>query len=323
MMQARPVWIFIAFILSASNLRAQVEVRDTLIQWQHFDYSMDANYSLASWSQNQIVDRTFSGIVVENELVKICLIPEFGARVISFIYKPTGREQLYQNPVGVPYGINSNIFYHDWLMVYGGIFPTFPEPEHGKYWNVPWNFTIEQETADRAVINMYLTDNRSNPASPGQYANGITGITCNFRVILEAGKPYFDVNVELVNNETSSNYEYWTCITFSPGSEIGNTFTPSQSEMIVPIDEYQVGWNPGDWMLSLDQTMSGSWPSIKKFDKLAHLSNWEEQGIAYAFPTLSENYYGVINHTNEEGLFRISSNQSKTAQSSFQKLSNQ
>ncbi len=23
-------------------------------------------------------------------------------------------------------------FYYDWLMVYGGIFPTFPDPEHGR-----------------------------------------------------------------------------------------------------------------------------------------------------------------------------------------------
>jgi hypothetical protein len=35
-------------------------------------------------------------------------------------------------------------------------------------------------------------------------------------------------------------------------------------------------------------------------------------GIAYAYPSMIENYYGVINHTNEEGFFRISSDQSTT-----------
>ncbi len=53
-------------------------------------------------------------------------------RIISMIYKPTGHEQLYQNPVGTPYGPRWDAFYYDWLMVWGGIFPTFPEAEHGK-----------------------------------------------------------------------------------------------------------------------------------------------------------------------------------------------
>ena len=300
------------FVFTPYTVFSQVSMRDTVISWQHFDYTMDANYSLATYSQTDIVTSTFDGIVLENEYVKLCLIPEFGARIISFVYKPTGKEQLYQNPIGVPYQIDRGIFYHDWLMVYGGIFPTFPEPEHGKYWNVPWNYRVVSSSTEEITISMWLKDDFANPRHPGQYNNSITGITNYFDVTLAAGQANFSVDVRLENDGTSSRYEYWTCLTLAPGSDIGNTFTPSESEMVVPIDAYQVGWNPGNWMNSLDEPTGPSNPRVQVYDKLAHLSEWKNQGIAYAYPDMKEDFYGVINHTNEQGIFRISSDQRKT-----------
>lgn len=291
---------------------AQVTMRDTVILWRHFDYEMDQNFSLANYSNEEIVTTAFDGIVLENELVKICLIPEFGARIISFVYKPTGLEQLYQNPIGTPYQIGTNIFYHDWLMVYGGIFPTFPEPEHGKYWNTPWNYEVTEDSDNKISISMWLKDELNNPAHPGAYNNGVTGITCFFNVSLERYKPYFSVDVQLENDAVGNNYEYWTCITFAPGSEIGNTFTPSNSEMIVPIENYEVGWNPNNWMNSLDEVVRSSSPRVQVYENMALLSNWPEQGIAYAHPNLQKDFYGVINHENENGLFRLSNDQKQT-----------
>ena len=66
--------------------------------------------------------------MLENRYLKVTLVPEFGGRILSIIYKPTGHEQLYRTEVGVPYGMTAGVFYYDWLMVYGGIFPTFPDP---------------------------------------------------------------------------------------------------------------------------------------------------------------------------------------------------
>jgi hypothetical protein len=299
------------FLLFTSHSFGQVVMRDTTIQWKHFDYQLDQYYSLESYSTDEVVTSSFEGIVLENKWVKVVLIPEFGARIISYIYKPTGKEQLYQNPIGVPYNIGNGIFYHDWLMVYGGIFPTFPDPEHGKYWNTPWDAQITNQSVDKVTVAMSQLDTLNNPRHPGQYS-GITGISCRYIVSLEANKPYFTVVVELENDGTADNYEYWTCITFAPGSESGNTFTPANSEMIVPIEQYKMGWNQGNWMEGLDSVISTNGAYVMEYDKLAHLSNWEEMGIAYAYPTLEDNFYGVINHENEQGLFRLSSDQSKT-----------
>ena len=107
---------------------------ESTIGWSTVKYatSADNGFVDGSLDKKAIVDRTFRAHVLENRYLKVTLVPEFGGRILSIIYKPTGHEQLYRNPVGVPYGMKGGVFYYDWLMVFGGIFPTFPDPEHGR-----------------------------------------------------------------------------------------------------------------------------------------------------------------------------------------------
>ena len=63
-----------------------------------------------SLDNKAIVDRTFKACVLENRYLKVTLVPEFGGRILSIIYKPTGHEQLYRTEVGVPYGIKGGTF---------------------------------------------------------------------------------------------------------------------------------------------------------------------------------------------------------------------
>jgi hypothetical protein len=125
-------------------LMAQVTVRDTTIIRHTFKYGLNEDHTM-NWNTNVSFDtvaKIFTGVVLENEYLKITLVPEFGGRIISMIYKPTGHEELYQNPAGAPYGVGQDWFYYKWLMVYGGVFPTLPEPEHGKAWLLPWKYTV-------------------------------------------------------------------------------------------------------------------------------------------------------------------------------------
>ena len=65
--------------------------------------------------------------MLENRYLKVTLVPEFGGRILSVIYKPTGHEQLYRT--GCRRALRdrrAGTFHSDWLMVYGGIFPTLP-----------------------------------------------------------------------------------------------------------------------------------------------------------------------------------------------------
>src|SRR6478672_1626592 len=168
------VYAFHAVVRAASPVPDQVSLSDSTITWSTVNYATDAENGFVSGSLDKktIVDRTFKTQVLENRYLKVTLLPEFGGRILSIIYKPTGHEQLYRTEVGVPYGITGGIFYYDWLMVYGGILPTFPDAEHGKTWLKPWDFKVVKESAGEVTVSMSLKDNFEYSAAPNRFRRG-------------------------------------------------------------------------------------------------------------------------------------------------------
>src|SRR5260370_808887 len=127
---------FHSVVHAASPEPDGVSLSESTMTWSTVKYATDAENGLVSGSLDTktIVDHTFKTYVLENRYLKVTLVPEFGGRVLSLIYKPTGHEQLYRAQVGVPYGMKGGTVYYDWMMVDGGLFPTFPGAEHGKTW---------------------------------------------------------------------------------------------------------------------------------------------------------------------------------------------
>src|SRR4030081_1490232 len=144
------VCAFHAVVHAASLVPDRVSLSESTITWSTVKYTTNAENGFVSGSLDKktIVDRTFKTHVLENRYLKVTLLPEFGGRIFSIIYKPTDHEQLYRAEVGVPYGIKGGTFYYDWMMVYGGIFPTFPDAEHGKTWLKPGDFALVTQRAD-------------------------------------------------------------------------------------------------------------------------------------------------------------------------------
>ena len=155
-----------------------VTLTESTISWSTVKYATDAENGFVGGSLDKktIVDRAFKTHVLENRYLKVTLVPEFGGRILSIIYKPTGHEQLYRTEVGVLYGMKAGNFYYDWLMVYGGIFPTFPDAEHGKAWLKPWAFAVVKQNDDEVTVSMSLTDNFAYSAAPAKFRRGSTGI---------------------------------------------------------------------------------------------------------------------------------------------------
>ena len=155
-----------------------VTLSESTISWSTVKYATDAQNGFVNGSldKSTIVDRTFKAHVLENRYLKVTLVPEFGGRILSIIYKPTGREQLYRNEVGVPFGMKAGNFYYDWLMVYGGIFPTFPDPEHGRAWSKPWAFNVVKESAGEVTVSMSFKDDVAYPAAPSRFLKDASGI---------------------------------------------------------------------------------------------------------------------------------------------------
>lgn len=285
-----------------------VSLRESSVTWSTVKYATDAQNGLVSGSfdKTTIVDRTFRTYVLENRYLKVTLLPEFGGRILSIIYKPTGHEQLYRTQVGVPYGIGGGTFYYDWLMVYGGIFPTFPDAEHGKTWLKPWKFAVVKESAGEVTVSMSIRDDFEYPAAPKVFRRGSTGIEATYHVTLKADRAALDTRIVLKNTQAQPvSYEYWTCTTLAPGSDPNNPKTTGGAEIIAPIKAYSTP----HWSANISEGDASAGTGMSRFEKLRYFRNWPTMGIAYAAPDMQGgNFWGVINHDNGEGIFRIADN---------------
>src|ERR1700730_16047850 len=302
------VCAFHAVAHAASPEPDRVSLSESTINWSTVKYATSADNGFVSGSLDKktIVDRTFKTRVLENRYLKVTLVPEFGGRILSIIYKPTGHEQLYRTEVGVPYGIKADTFYYDWLMVYGGIFPTFPDAEHGKTWLKPWDFKVVKQSDDEVTVAMSLKDDFSYSASPGRFRRAFTGIEATYYVTLKADRAALDARMVLKNPQDKRiPYEYWTCTTLAPGSDPKNPKTTGGAEIIAPIHASRTpAWSAG--LSGGDESLG---PDISRFEKLRYFRNWPSMGIAYAAPDMgAKNFWGVINHDNDEGIIRIADN---------------
>src|SRR5882757_5478279 len=302
------VCAFHAVAHAASPVPDKVSLRESTIAWSTVKYATDAENGFVGGSLDKatIVDRTFTTHVLENRYLKVTLLPEFGGRILSIIYKPTGHEQLYRAEVGVPYGIKGDTFYYDWLMVVGGIFPTFPDAEHGKTWLKPWDFKVVKESAGEVTVSMSLKDDFEYAAAPGKFRRGFTGIEATYYVTLKEGRAALDARMVLKNPQDKTiSYEYWTCTTLAPGSDPNHPKTTAGAEIIAPIEAYRTP----HWSANLAQGDESFGAGNSRFDKLRYFKNWPTMGIAYAAPDMGGgNFWGVINHDNEEGIIRIADN---------------
>ncbi len=301
------VAVFFATVAHAAEPDS-VSLREQTVSWSTVKYVTNSDNSFVdgSFDKTTIVDRTFRAHVLENRYLKVTLVPEFGGRILSIIYKPTGHEQLYRTEVGVPYGMKAGVFYYDWLMVYGGIFPTFPDAEHGRTWLKPWDFRVVKESAGEVTVAMSIKDDVAYVAAPKQFMRGSTGIEATYYVTLKADRAALDTRMVLTNpGDSAIDYEYWTCTTLAPGSDPDHPRTTGAAEIIAPIAAYSVP----HWSANLSSGDTSAGEGRSRFDKLRYFRNWPTMGIAYAAPDMQGgNFWGVINHDNEEGIVRIADN---------------
>jgi Domain of unknown function (DUF5107) len=302
------MWAFDADAQAMPPVPDGVTLSEQTIDWSTARYatSADNGFVDGSLDKNTIVDRTFKTHVLENRYLKVTLVPEFGGRIISLIYKPTGHEELYRTEVGVPYGIKTRVFYYDWLMVYGGIFPTFPDPEHGRTWLKPWDFKVVKQDAGEATVSMSLKDDFAYAGAPKQFGKGSTDIEATYYVTLKADRAALDTRIVLKNPQaTPIDYEYWTCTTLAPGSDPKHPEATGGAEIIGPIQAYSTP----RWFANISEGDDSAGLGKSRFEKLRYFRNWPTLGIAYAAPDMQGgNFWGVINHDNEEGIIRIADN---------------
>lgn len=94
---------------------------------------------------------------------------------LDFELLSSAREDKFSDIIYAP-----GTFYHDdWLLLPGGINPTCPAGEHGKYWGVPWKVSVLEDNGQRVTVRMWMTDHIDWPGRPWKLDNGLTGLTAD------------------------------------------------------------------------------------------------------------------------------------------------
>ena len=243
--------------------------------------------------------------MLENRYLKVTLVPEFGGRILSIIYKPTGHEQLYRTEVGVPYGIGGDIFYYDWLMVYGGIFPTFPDPEHGRTWLKRWDFKVVKESAGEVTVSMSLKDDFEYSAAPKRF-KGLDGHRSDLLCHAE-GRSRRARCAHGAEKSARQGDHIRVLDVHDAGAGIG----PEKSQNYRRRRNHRAdrGLQHAPLVGQSGRRRQEPGSGKSRFEKLRYFRNWPTMGIAYAAPDMQGgNFWGVINHDNEEGIIRIADN---------------
>ena len=282
---------------------AAVTLTNQKLDLSSSNVTLRSDHTLASVNGGTVT-LSLDAPILENEFLKVTLLPGWGGRVRSIIYKPTGNEETNPGQIGGPNNIGTGNFFYDYLWVIGGYYPTIG-PEHGKYFHLPWDWKVLTNTKDTVAIAMYQVD--SIPWRQG-YAGKFSGcyatnIQVEFIVRLVTGKTAYETEVTLKNPDAKEKkYEYWESCSMFPG----NSGSSAGYEFITPETKYQVDY----WCTAVKAVeQSAGADNFVYLDKLRWLKNWPAAGILYGH-NYPYNYWGVIDHNDahEEGIMRVCDN---------------
>ena len=295
---------------SAGAISDTVTRKASSFKFRHFAIETNSGgvWSGAETPSGQPIETAYDTVVLENGYLRVTILPSYGGRILSIVHKPTNRELLYQNPLGTPYLMKQGIFYYDYLVIMGGIFPSFPEPEHGKYWNQPYDFEVVSESAEAVTVRMSRKDDRDLATGvPAKYDVGRTDVLVQLEVTLRAGSAALELNTKLTNTRSTAvpNFEYWTVTTLAPGSTPGQTAIPLETRIMAKMDKVHLLESSWSWFGSAEQRVSGE---VFEWKNLSSFKNWVDQGTAFANPQYNVNWSGLSNEANRTSILRVSDN---------------
>jgi len=237
------------------------------------------------------VHRNYQLLVLENEFLYVTLMPELGGRIYQMVFKPTGHNELYQNPVikPTPFGPADQ----GWWLAVGGIEWCLPVDEHGYEWGEPWSHQVVTSTTG---VTVTLRD-----------TSAADRIRAAVSVHLPADRGYLVISPRIENPTGHAiDYQYWTNGMLAPGP--ANTVS-EHLNLVFNADEMSVH-STGDRRLpGHDTTPTGpdyrfSWPVYYGTD-FSRLGNWREWLGFFEYPQAGADFAGVYDTAANEGVVRV------------------
>ncbi len=227
---------------------------------------------------------SYRAVVLENEYLRITLLPDLGGRIYSVVFKPTGSNELYQNPVikPSPWGPAEQ---GGWLAA-GGIAWDLPVAEHGYAWGDSWGYITNRIDPATASVTVFM---------PFQ-----DHLRAEVDVTLRSGEAAFTVQPRIVNpTDAPVDYQFWINALLAPGP--ANTVGPSL-RFLFPSDQVTVH-SRGDETLPEPQGAL-DWPVADGTD-YSTLGNWGQWLGIFERPAAHGPFTGVYDGDADEGMVRV------------------
>ncbi len=236
--------------------------------------------------------RPYTLLVLENDFLRVTLLPELGGRVYQMIFKPTGHNELYQNPVLKPthWGPPEQ----GWWLAAGGIEWGLPVDEHGYEWGVPWSWSAITSTAG---VTVTLRD-----------TNATNRLRAQIDVFLPADQAVLEISPRLENpTDATLSYKYWSNAMLAPGA--ANTVGPNL-RFVFHADQMAVHSTgdcrlPGCWpTVPTGPAYRFNWPIHNGVD-FSRLGNWRQWLGFFEYPQAAADWIGVYDTSADEGVVRL------------------
>ncbi|GEM_PF-463251 len=205
-------------------------------------------------------ERSYRLLVLENDYLRISILPELGGRIWEVVHKPTGADMFYRNPVvkPSPWGPGEQ---RGWLAL-GGLEWDLPVVEHGYAWGEEWGHLPLQHSPELASVTVFTPRD-------GRWLNA------SVTVSLHAGAASFQIEPTITNlGPQALEFAYWQTALLAPGG--GNKPT-DQLRFLLPGDQMTVHstedprlpepGQPFDWPVynGVDFSWLGNWGTFLGF----------------------------------------------------------
>lgn len=230
------------------------------------------------------VSQTYTLLVMSNDYLTVTLLPELGGRVYQMIFKPTGHNEFYRNPVikPTPWGSPEQ----KWWLAVGGLEWGFPTDEHGYEWGMPWDYQV---ASGATGVTVTLHDSAAT-ARP----------TVGVDMYLPADRAALIVRPRIVNSTAAAvDLKYWTNAMLAPGPE---NKVSADLRFLFPTAQVTVHSTGDPDLPPAGEQMD--WPVHAGRD-YSRLGNWDGWLGFFEAPQAHGPFAGVYDLAADEGVLRI------------------
>ena len=242
-------------------------------------------------SNPQPSPRSYRLLVLENRYLRLGILPDLGGRIYECIFKPTGANEFYANPVvkptqwgppSAPYPAGAS-----WWLATGGLEWGFPVEEHGYEFGTAWGFDHAAQPDGGVMITVFT---KTGPQAPYAVVD----------IILPPDTARFILRPHIVNPLGAAfRFKWWANAMLAPGP--ANSVSPGL-RFILPVSEMTVHSSGDASLPAPGQPMS--WPVYGGRD-LSRLGAWQSYAGLFARPDGAGLFAGVYDPAADEGMVRV------------------